>query len=442
MLKLKSNILKLSTLDKVFTILIFLNWLLYENILFIELDEIGSTTLKMFVFSYKLIFPLILFFYSKFPTKIFFNDTRFSIYLISFFFFIIWSFIPTFISGTLISWVKLIPILFFFISVASFFYNKFYAFILFIKIYIYYVIYALFQYIIINLLHIYEGYFNDALVGPFGLLGNTRSRINFAILPYPLIRLCGFWKEPSNAAGASFAAFFMARFLFSHTNLKFWKYISICCLIAGFLTLSNAGYLAIGLASMFGVFFNSNVRIYKKLLTLILVSPILILMIWLALFSRDYFAAHPTESVFIRAVTGIRTSSLDDDSYDPSEGRRSLIDLTLKNTKNIIGIGIQVTGPSGRDAPAGAPLFWLYLTGIPGFLFIMIREITLFSKMIKNSNYINGIIFLSQASIIIIVQESINGSWMDPNYLITSCFVLIFISFQKDVNKNLQINEN
>ena len=84
------------------------------------------------------------------------------------------------------------------------------------------------------------------LTGPFGLLGKTQARIGF--LDPPFIRMNGFWREPSNLSGAAFAAFFISRFIYKKENKKFWLVSSLICLFSGFLALSNAGILALGIA--------------------------------------------------------------------------------------------------------------------------------------------------------------------------------------------------
>jgi hypothetical protein len=250
--------------------------------------------------------------------------------------------------------------------------------------------------------------------------------------------LCGFWKEPSNAAGASFAAFFLAKFIFEIYSNKFWKIASYLCLIAGFLTLSNAGYLSIGISSLIGFFLNNRKTLNKKIVTYIIIVPIIISMIWLALFSRDYFYKHPTENVFLLAITGVRSANTNE-NFDPTDGRFDLLALTYNTiSKNFIGVGIQVTGPSGINSPAGAPLFWLFLTGIPGLLLISLRELAVYSSIRKSIAKCNSTILLGQAFFAILTQQAIYGSWMDPNYVIFASLILVFkevdISVLKKIN--------
>ena len=68
---------------KLWVFLIFIEYLMYENVLFIFPDYFGGNLLKSIVFGYKIIFPLILFHVWKFQ---FMNFTKINFYKIILFF--------------------------------------------------------------------------------------------------------------------------------------------------------------------------------------------------------------------------------------------------------------------------------------------------------------------------------------------------------------------
>lgn len=433
--KKNSLALNISQKDKIFLLLIFLNWMMYENLVLLEPMYFGGAILLAFVFMYKLLFPFVLVFSYGLPPIKFMLNARVFFYLSFFLLLVCWSVIPSLLYGDVVSWFKIIPLFIFFFGVLSFFYLNPECFLLFIKILVVYVLIALIQYCLINIFKTYESSRPHSmdLVGPFGLFGNTASKIGFPDnggVMY-IVRLTGFWKEPSNAAGSAFAAFFLTKYLQVFDNSKKWKYASNLCLIAGFLTLSNAGYLSISIAFLFGFMLRTKTRKWK--LQVLIVTPILILLIWFALFSRTYFADQGIDSNVLKAVTGIRNQDVNDVNYDPTSGRLDLMNDAINQTaKNIIGRGLQVTGEAtGVVAPASAPMFWLFLTGIPGLLFLLLREASLFAFIPETLKSEKSTLFLIQALIAVMIQQAIYGTWMDPNYLILSAVVLLPLSNRK-----------
>lgn len=419
-------------LIRIMTILIFFEWLIYENVLLIEADHYLGTVFLLLIFAYKVIFPFLLLIFSGLPFRRLLNRATISIYLGAFALFLGWSIIPSLISGSIISWVKLIPVFVLSIAVLSFFSKYPEEFTFFAKCHIINVLTALSQYAAINTFHIYEGPTPDSLTGPYGILGLTFSKFYLPGLDNPVIRLCGFWKEPSNAAGSAFAAFYMGRYLVKNKEKIIWGLFGFLCLITGFLTLSNAGYLAIGAAFFFGVAITFRkggpVLIFLKVIT---VFPILILLVWLSLFSRKYIAEKGIDDPVIMAIAGVRTAATDDKEYDASSGREDLAKAAIEDTKrNIIGKGVQITGDGGIGAPAGAPLFWLALTGFPGLFLLLVRELAVIGTAVRKARRSAQYRYLAQAYICIIVQQSVYGSWMDPNNLIFASIILIGLGHQ------------
>lgn len=418
------SLLKPGKYEFILSFFIFIQWLIYENIILSEPEAFGGTIFLIFVFGYKFFFPFLLLMYTGFPDLK--RSGRIAVYSFSVVAFLLWSLIPTMISGVFLSWIKLFPPIIFFLAVISFFTKNFRSHIYIMKFIIVYVMVALIQYIIILTTNMYEESGDIPLTGPFGLLGNTQGKFSLPGIDNPIIRLCGFWREPSNASGTAFASYFFGQYLYKQGESKIWYYLSILCFVAGILTLSNAGYLAIGLAFLVGFIF-SNMRLETKLKRSIIFLPIIILFGWYALFSRSYFSENGSDNPYALAFAGVRSASnLNSVDYDPSDGRIDLIQYSINETKeNFIGKGVQITGPKGIIAPPGGIFYWLLLTGFPGILFLIIRDFTLISTHFYSRQYSTNAILILQALVVIVVQQSVYGSLMDPNYFLVSAMVLM-----------------
>jgi hypothetical protein len=407
---------------KIWTILIFIQYLIYENVVFVFPEIFGGSIFKYIVYSYKVFFPLILFQTWKFSINQFLLNKTLKNYTIFIFLFMIWAIVPTFFNGNIIDYLKLFAQFFFFIGALGFFSKNPKAIDLLLKILILYVLFALVQYSLI----VYFEYYgrnptNRGLVGPFGILGNNAARIGF--LDPPIIRMTGFWREPSNFSGAAFAAYFLSRYFYSKERKKQWKLSSFFCLLCGFLSISNAGYLAFGFALGFLEFFKKNKKSLSNKLKLIFLSFSAILLVLLALMGRNYITENKIENPYIRAIAGVRSLS---NNIDTSSGRLEGYNAVFDYIKvNPIGIGVQVTGSTGIPAPAGAPMYWLYLVGIPGVFFLLMRDFFLFKKSITIIKTNSNFKYICLAYIVIFTQQAIYGSWIDPNILIFSTIILI-----------------
>jgi len=411
---------------------ILLYWQIYENVIFLYPEYYFGKVFSIFVYTYKLIFPFILFTYSLllgYPRKRpYFIDG----FLLIFVFFLIWALFPTVISGDLISWTKLIPLFFFSIALIHLL-NKYPVLIRSLaKGIITLSIISLIQYAAIHLTGDYTSLEpgSKKLTGPFGLFGVTHGNFYLPGLESPIVRLTGFWKEPSNAAGINFASFFLCRFLHKEELKTKWRYLSYLCLFAGFLTLSNAGYLAIG-----GAFFVGNIlrfhlqSVRTKVISVVFITPVILLLLWLALFSRSYFSQNQVENNFLLAISGVRVNSYDDPNYDPTSGRLELLENTLDgNIETLIGKGVQQVGDNTKlIVSASAPFFWLTLTGYIGFILLLFRELFVWLSFLRFRKYEKKYIFLVQAYLVILLQQSVYGVWMDANYLIFNGFVFSII---------------
>ena len=88
-----------------------------------------------------------------------------------------------------------------------------------------------------------------------------------------------------------------------------------------------------------------------------------------------------------------------------------------------MGIGFQTTA---KNIPAGAPLFWLLISGIPGLFLILLRESVM--VFIAKKKYMDKeFIYQYGAIMVVMVQQLVYGQWNNAFYyfLISNIFVKI-----------------
>ena len=201
----------------------------------------------------------------------------------------------------------------------------------------------------------------------------------------------------------------------------FWRLASYAGFVAGALTLSNAGYFALGSAVFFGFFLGSGNLDARRMIRLFVLLPVAVALLGTALFGRIYVSENLSDSTVARAITGTREVRM-----DPSSGRLSVMDMTFAEIEtNLIGVGIQKVGSEGIGGSATALLLWLLLTGVPGLILLIARDGVLLvserSLLLKQPDMLP----LIQALIVVITQKGVYGSWMNPNYFILAAMVLI-----------------
>ena len=91
---------------KIWTILIFIQYLIYENVIFVFPDYFGGSIFKYIVYSYKVLFPLILFQTWKFSINQFLSNKTLQNYTIFIFLFMTWAIVPTFFNGNIFDYLK------------------------------------------------------------------------------------------------------------------------------------------------------------------------------------------------------------------------------------------------------------------------------------------------------------------------------------------------
>ena len=424
----KRTIPVLNSIDTILVLFIFLYWWMYENIVFLNPKYYGGALFEMLIFIFKFIFPFFFLLIVGIPKKITWQSYYHLLYTLFFTLFLMWSVIPTLLGGEILSWIKLIPIFVFYFAFFNYVKKNSQIIIILAKLIVSLAFFALIQYILIYITGIYSSSNPDSLdlTGPFGLFGATQSLFHLPGIDIPIIRLCGFWKEPSNASGVTLASFFLCKYLVSVGENKIWNKIGFLCLLAGVLTLSNAGNFALGVTLFLGFLLSFDRTKISSLLKLAFFVPIIGIMLWLAFFSRTYVANNSIDNPFLLAVSGVRNQSTDPNVYDPTNGRLDLISQSLNQT---IGIGLQVTGENTKVAtPTNAPLFWLVLAGYPGMILLLFRDSMVLLSIRKNLKVNPGMLFLVQAYFIIILQQLMYGVWMDPNYIIFTVFILAGIN--------------
>ncbi len=421
----------LTSNERVLTLLVFSYWVVYENLIFFYPAEVGGTALVLLTSAVKLVLPFVFLGVTGLPSARALTRGPIALYLAVFATFLAWGLVPTLLGGNPLSWMKLLPRLAFLLSIIAFFSRRPAAFSLFAKCVIIYVLSALAQYWLVYA----TGSYGDSasatyavLAGPHGILGNVTSTMFFPGAPFPFVRLCGLWNEPSNASASAFASFFFARYLVAIGEDKRWRWASVACLAAGILTLSNAGYFAFSCALLLGLLFSGSSWTTTRTVKVILLVPFAAGLLITVTIGRAYVATNLPDNVWARAITGARLSE-DPDFYDPSNGRLDLLKQTAGVVQSsVIGVGIQDVGTGGIESSATAPVYWLLLTGIPGLLLILTREGVLLasarSLVSRHPEYLS----VAQALIVVVAQQSVYGSWMNPNYFIPAAVLLVLSS--------------
>lgn len=429
--KVDSN--RVKSHDKFAVYVIFFYWMIYENVLFFYAGEIGFWLLAI-TNLLKFIVPIGLLSYTGINAGLF-RLVNIFYYLLYFTLFIIWIGLVTAFNGDLVEWYKLIPRYIFFLAVLSLFYKVPASVYLFIKIMIAYVTFSLFQYIVTYATGAWSSpvnYFGYDSTGVLGLYSNITSMMHFPQSSVPIIRLTGFWNEPSNASGSAFASFFLANFLYKKGHGAIWKYTAYACLISGILCFSNAGYFGFGMALFVGIFAVSN-KDWKliKLIYVAIVSTVSIFALWLTFFGRSFVRSSSSEENFIlRAIVGLRESDDTDDVYG---GRFDLMINTLSYVQdNLFGQGLKALDVSNNVmTSASAIIYWLLIGGVVGVLLLIFRELALIRASYRLVKIDMDNIYLVQALAAVMAQHLSYGSWMNPNYLVLAAAILAFSHTEK-----------
>ena len=349
-----------------------------------------------------------------------------SLYISVFTIFLAWIGLVTLVNGDMLMWFQLAPRLVFFVAVLNLFYRKPQAFHFFAKLMIAYVLFALLQYI---LTYVFAGYNNPVTVlgglktpGIYGLYSNITSMMHFPSMQFPIIRLSGFWSEPSNAAGSAFAAGFLALYLQTQYKGR-WRGIAKLCFLSGFLALSNAGYFALALGILAWIFLGKKSTNSLNLILLkVSILVLTIFIVWLAFFGRKYVQSNEIDNVLIHSLVGLR----DVGTEDVYGGRLFLLQQIIEFIENNpMGSGLLQSAGDVKDS-ASAIVQWFFIGGVLGLTLIVLREVALYAAAIKLARKEYGLVFIVSALAVVMGQQLSYGSWMNPNYLILAAAIIAF----------------
>lgn len=405
---------------------VFVYWVLFENVVFFFSGDLGGAALLLVTNALKLLLPFALLFVTGLPRMGVLVRGLSGLYIALFAAFLVWALVPTLVSGSVVDYIKFIPRFVFFLAALSLFDQRPAALTLFAKCVVVYVLIAPVQLALVYATQAWNGATLTPLglmAGPFGLFGNISGRFYLPGVPVPIVRLAGFWNEPSNASAAAFAAFFLARWLSQSTGLARWRWCSRGCLVAGFLTLSNAGYLAIGAGMLFGLLFSGSNFTIRRALQIGVLLPLVLALGSLALIGRQFVLSNLSDNLVARAVAGVRGAEQID---DPTSGRGAMVTYAINSADStVIGAGVQKWGIGGIPAPQNAPLLWLVLVGFPGLALLLARETLLVLAARRAALHVANARPVAQAFIVIMVQQLAYGSWMDATYF---CFGAAILS--------------
>jgi hypothetical protein len=397
---------------------------------------------KSLIFTIKVFLPCLLLFLTPLRKV---NFTYLNKFVIFFILFMLWGFIPSVFSSyyvqTIIQWLKFLPRVLFFVIIGTYLLHKPIGSITLAKSFIIIGFLSVIQFLFLFITMRAGITINSAQMGagvyygPFGLLGNQIAMMNFPGIQFPVLRLTGFWVEPSKASGFLLATFFLARGIYTLEKRNFWKLVSYSCLIGGFLCLSIAGYLAIIIAFLFGIIVRSRIlrvfihfKITKGALFRFFCAVVLIVLVVLVFAGRSLVAEKYYHNTFLRSIMGVQGAA-EVVLESPLDYR---VGLLKKNIPiwfdNLFGIGFRIPGKTSSKesfwlASATAPILWLTYTGFIGLFLLLLRDaqvVIVFLKSARQSDYVRNVF---QAWVVMFTQHLSYGDWMSPVYLVLCALV-------------------
>src|SRR3989442_1092233 len=350
--------------------------------------------------------------------------------------FLAWGLVPSFLSPkldeTLVQWVKFVPRLVVAALIASYVVVRPRTTATILKLLVIIGALAAIQFAVllpVYLLELGDGIeipgVNGTFFGPFGILGDQASAVGWYGPPsLRVLRLTGFWPEPSNASGFLLMAFFLGKALYTFEGRWRWKAMAYMCLLGGFATLAGAGYLAIAIAALWGLAVVER-RPGRRLYTVV-VGGLSIALLLFAVFSRLVATTYFDEVPLLRAAAGVRSSTeLDIDKL--YGGRLELLERNIQIWRDEpLGVGFRIPGQGFFDeASPSAPLLWMTYTGITGLMLLLASFGAVLCAAISGSRRSIVAGKIGQAWISLLVQHVSYGSWMSPIFLLVSVLVLL-----------------
>jgi hypothetical protein len=275
------------------------------------------------------------------------------------------------------------------------------------------------------------------LVGQFGIFGFKGS--SYFLSSFSLTRLVGYWHEPSNASGFLFSAFFLGLYIKKTLSKK--KYLVYFPLIAGVMTLSNAGYLALLVGGL--IYLSSLTK--QKYLTIFL-ALFFSVFILITLFGRTIVANYFPENEYLKAATGVRKVN-SKKNIDYSGGRIDKYSNSLQYAiEHPFGSGFRVTGKrkdgvGDKNASASAIFFILKSSGFIGIYLMIMMKIIVITPVIRfnfrrTQLTYPAYLYLGAAFAVVVTQNTIYGFWNSPYYFYLSIATLIAYSKTLNINRS------
>lgn len=418
--------------DKILLLIIGLYYLLYESVFFHHQGFLGSAVIL--VVGGKAVLPLLLLALGGGGLAPLLKIPSIAFYLLSFVVLLVIVAISTAFSPettvVFYDWFKLPPRLVYFVAILLIFYQKPYLFLAVAKGVLLLAGLTVLQYFILvatqghTRQHVFPGV--DAIfAGPFGILGNVSSMFDLPGLPISVVRLCGFWNEPSNASATLAVAYFFSRHPRFLSENRFWRRLGALSLLGAFLTLSNAGYLAI--AGAFGIrpFLQAKQRPLQSLVIL----SIAVFLGVSAISGRSYVARNFPNNQLIKSLFGVREdlTGRNLDEYDPFSGRLDIMTDTIGAVMQYpLGFGIYTVSSSTRTTlSASAPLIWFTYGGVLALIALIVRESVLIYTGLDKSRREPNHLILVQALVAVFLQNMSYGDLMGPLYLTLTALVLL-----------------
>ena len=163
-----------------------------------------------------------------------------------------------------------------------------------------------------------------------------------------------------------------------------------------------------------------------------------VLIISFAVGGRVYVTKYMPDNDYAKALFGLRDKSFHAADFISSlDGRIELVALVVNELiEQPHGSGMS---PNSINMSASAPIMWLSMLDIPGLALLLLRELWIYRKIIKVKNRTNEVLLLSQAYIVVAVQQLSYGSWMNPLFFIATAALFSSLMLHQKTIKDTDV---
>ena len=433
-----------------FVVLVFIYCLLFEWRVF------DWHIVKLYTVILKFCIPLALFYFIMAnKSKLVFPSGIVSEYFFILLVFQLWMFVPSFFSADsyecILQCFKYCFRFVFFVSILLYFYNYVDKELKLLRLLVFVGVFSVLQFFILQIFWWLNmqgepisllGAESD-LYGPMGMLGYQQARMYFSGFSGAILRLTGYWLEPSNASGFLFCFAFIAYGFFERFKIKKMFTWASTCFVGGILCLSLAGYLACGASLLLGCCKNKEKSGLKSAGILVFGCALMLI----AIFGRSFVVNTSNDNVFLKAVTGVRENVAEYSQYSVSGGRFDLLKYNFQlSLKKPLGVGVYIPGEakgvkSFRKAFPGALVYWLAVTGYIGVIMLLL-VVFLFVRIFCVYDLSRWSKRLFQGWFVLLIQQSVYGYWMSPLILMLGIFFLVSCQREQVAPRFKSINYN